>query len=293
METTERANWLRRLWRNTVPLDVRRPVGTFIGLVVNFKSTQERLARDQAFIKSESERLARDQALIQSASERLARDQALIQSASERLARDQAVAEELNSYLRRERDWLAQGGSFESPEKLPPGMFSDIDMAAIADLAKRIPAGGTIVDIGSLAGRSTALWCIYSQAGRIVCIDPWEDRPWTEPLCPDGRSIKDNFLHNVTDKRVEIIQGYSPACAKHWKDPIDLYWEDGDHSDPVCTESIRFWSEFVRPGGIACGHDYHLVDVKSAADALAARWGSELHLCGSVWWVRRPGPWRS
>jgi predicted O-methyltransferase YrrM len=261
METTQSMNWLRRVWRNTVPLGVRLRVGIVVGLLLNFVSRACPTC-----------------------------DWAIIKSTRERLARDRAFTEGLNDYLRRERDWLAQGGTFQAPENLPPGMFSDIDMAAIADLAKRVPVGGTIVDIGSLVGRSTTLWCRYSQAGRIVCIDPWEDHPWTMPLLTHDGSVKDNFIANVTDPRVEAIQGFSPECANNWNAPIDLYWEDGDHSNPTCAASIGFWSRYVKPGGIACGHDYHIPAVKAEARSLASRWNSELHLFGSVWWVRRPAP---
>lgn len=205
-----------------------------------------------------------------------------------RLARDAAFVRALDDYYVRERAWRDAGGRFDAPDNLPPGMLSEIDMAAIAHLARLVPPGGLVVDIGSLAGRTTTLWCLYSQAGRIVSVDPWEDQPWNESLRAAGASIRETFLRNVTDKRVEPMQGFSPACAAGWTDPIDLYWEDGDHSNPTCTDSIGFWSAHVRPGGIACGHDYHIVDVKSTVDALAARWKAELNLFGSVWWMRRP-----
>lgn len=244
---------LRKLWRSTVPLGVRACIGRAVWHVLDYRATKARLRSTKA-----------------------------------RLARDQATVQRLNEYLKREQDWLAQGGKFQAPDNLPPGLLSEIDMAAIVGLAKEVVPGGTIVDVGSLVGRTTTLWCLYSQAGRIVCIDPWEDHPWNESLRPNGGSIRDNFLQNVNDKRVASIQGYSPHCAKNWNYPVDLYWEDGDHSNPVCADSIGFWSRHVRPGGIACGHDYHLLDVHSTVVGLADRWGSELHLLGSVWWIRRP-----
>lgn len=206
-----------------------------------------------------------------------------------RMARDAAFVKALDQYYERERAWRDAGGHFQAPDNLPTGLLSEIDMAAIAHLAKQVPPDGLIVDIGSLVGCTTTLWCLYSQAGRIVAIDPWDDQPWNVGLRAEGASIRETFLRNVTDRRVASIQGFSPACAENWAEPIDLYWEDGDHSNPTCTNSIGFWSNHVKPGGIACGHDYHIVDVKSTVDALAARWKAELNLFGSVWWMRRPG----
>jgi hypothetical protein len=206
----------------------------------------------------------------------------------ERLARDRAFRKALSEYYVRECEWHDSGGRFQIPENLPTGLLSDIDMAAIAQLASEVPSGGIIVDVGSLAGRTTTLWCHYSLAGRIISIDPWDDQPWNEPLRNSGASIRETFLQNVRDKRVDSIQGFSPECAKNWDEPVDLYWEDGDHSNPTCVKSVGFWSNHVKAGGIACGHDYHIVDVKTTVDALADRWGAELHLFGSVWWIRRP-----
>jgi hypothetical protein len=252
-------SWLRQLWRKAVPLKIRIWLGSSLQLFWVGLGLELLLAPKVA---------------------------------KERLARAKAFKQALSEYYVREREWADGGGQFHAPKNLPPGMLAEIDMAAIAQLAKEVPAGGVIVDVGSLAGRTTTLWCHFSQAGRIISIDPWVDQPSNESLRNSGASIRETFLQNVTDKRVASIQGFSPGCARNWAEPVDLYWEDGDHCNPACAAGIGFWSEHVKPGGIACGHDYHLVDVKATADALATRWGAELHLFGSVWWIRRPAPGR-
>ena len=227
-----------------------------------------------------------------------------IMAQNNHLLADQKSIKAHNDYLLREQDWLKAtneklqaeldqlNGVQVSIMGLPKmimasGMLSRFDIEGLTTLAKMVPEGGTIVDIGSLLGMTASLWCIHSAAARIICVDPWKYEPWLESFRDaNGPITKETFLKNVPDPRIETIQGYSPSCAEGWTDPIDLYWEDGDHINPGCANSIRFWSKFVKPGGIASGHDFHLPDVQAEAEALAAKWGAKLNLFGTVWWIR-------
>lgn len=255
-------------------------------LVVSLTPEQERL-------KATTDHLLAEQQAIRATNEHLLSDQYQIKAHNEYLQREQDWLRAKNEKLQAEQDKLT-GAKPPEPEdptkmKMAPGMMSKFDIEGVTELAKQVPAGGTIVDVGSLLGLSTSLWCIHSSAARIVSIDPWKYEPWLESFrAANGPITKEAFLANVPDPRVETIQGYSPQCAKGWTAPIDLYWEDGDHINPGCGEGIRFWSSFVKPGGIACGHDVHLRDVRTEAEALAARWGAELKIFGTVWSVRRP-----
>jgi hypothetical protein len=270
------------------------------------EATNDHLLSDQKKIKATNDHLLADQRSIRATNDHLLADQKMIKATNDHLLSDQNKIKLLNEFLQREQEWLKagndrlrsgqnEGRALNAPQgkesasglKMAPGMFSPIDIEAIIMLAKKVRPGGTIVDVGSLLGGSASLWCIHSAAARIVCVDPWKYEPWLESFRDaNGPITKEAFLANVPDKRIETIQGYSPACAEGWTDPIDLYWEDGDHNNPACAEGIGFWSRYVRPGGIACGHDYHWPDVKAEADALAARWGSTVNLFGSVWWTR-------
>jgi hypothetical protein len=285
----------------------------------DINATNAHLLDDQRDINATNAHLLDDQHDINATNAHLLAEQQHIRATNEHLLADQHKIKLLNEYLLREQDWLKQAnkrlhakqditeevdrlhaeqyitGIANAPEpkgigakmKMAPGMFEKVDIEAIAMLAKMVPAGGTIVDIGSLLGASASLWCIFSPAARIVCIDPWKYIPFLEPYrAAFGPITKDAFLANVPDERIEAIEGYSPYCAEKWSDPIDLFWVDADHINPACADGIRFWSSFVKQGGIACGHDYHLGDVKSEADALARRWGSKVQLFGSVWWTR-------
>lgn len=268
------------------------------------RETNAHLVAEQTLIRKTSTCLLAEQETVRQTNADLIEEQKLIQATNAHLIADQRALKAYNELLLREQVWLkkkiddiAQGKTEpgnpvrDNPPrfKVATGMMSPIDMEAVRDLAAQVPVGGTIVDVGSLLGLSASLWCNYSDAGRIVCIDPWQYETWLESFRDhNGPITMEAFLANVPDERIETIKGYSPACGAGWSDPIDLYWEDGDHINPGCGESIRFWSEFVKPGGIACGHDCHLPDVIDEAATLAYRWGAELKMQGSVWSVRRP-----
>jgi hypothetical protein len=175
--------------------------------------------------------------------------------------------------------------------EMATGMMDGTDTAAVTTLAKMVPKGGVIVDIGSLLGMSASLWCIHSEASRIVCIDLWKYESWLESFAKaNGEISKEAFLRRVPDERVEAIQGSSPSCVSGWwRDPIDLYWDDADHANPGFASNLRFWSRHVKPGGVVCGHDYHWPDISGEAGILAAEWGTTVQRLGtSVWWIRKP-----
>src|SRR5690606_694353 len=71
----------------------------------------------------------------------------------------------------------------------------------------------------------------------------------------------------------------------------DIVFIDAMHQNPWVGEDIRYWEQWVKPGGIICGVDYSkkFPDVIAEATACAARHGVELELPGQkLWVVRKP-----
>jgi predicted O-methyltransferase YrrM len=54
----------------------------------------------------------------------------------------------------------------------------------------------------------------------------------------------------------------SEDTADRWREPVDLVFIDGDHSEAGCRLDWELWSPFVAPGGVVLFHD------ASGADAL-------------------------
>lgn len=283
-----RMSW--NFWKKHKPVPTEAPAATDFLLSERAKNAalNDHLLSDQAKIRATNEHLLVEQRNIRTTNAHLLKDQQFIKGTVELHERERSWYERDLKRLEKKYTQILSIVPEPKQSPLPGGILSRPDMEAITELAKAVPAGGVIVDVGSLLGLSASLWCKHSKAARIVCIDPWVYDPWMKDFCEKhGPVSKEVFLANVPDPRIETIVGYSPQCGEGWKDPIDLYWEDGEHSDPGCSNSILFWSSHVRPDGIACGHDYHWPDVRRQADALAERWKSTVQVKGAVWSVKR------
>jgi Methyltransferase domain len=77
----------------------------------------------------------------------------------------------------------------------------------------------------------------------------------------------------------------SSASFEDWTDPIDLYYEDAVHVDPILAQNLAFWTGRLKLGGIICGDDYRprFPDVRRGAGALAERCGRELIRVDFFW----------
>lgn len=170
-----------------------------------------------------------------------------------------------------------------------PGQQSEFELRAIELAASLVPANGIVVEIGSLFGRSAWAWAkSVAQSTRVVCIDPWDPSPGSTPLEQRyGVSYSiDTFKRFTRDcPNIETIQGYSPDAAIGWREPIDLFFEDAVHRNPVFESNINFWSSHLKPTGIACGDDYRprYPDIVNGVNKLAKRLGRSIVTVDFFW----------
>jgi len=145
-------------------------------------------------------------------------------------------------------------------------------------VAKLVPRDGVVVEVGSYLGRSSWAWAkSVDPSVTVYCCDPW-----------DGYrgSSRELFASHTSDcPNIVALQGYSPQDFRDWDRPIDLYFEDAVHRNPVLRENLDFWTGFLKPGGIVCGHDYlgKFPDVVKEAHALGERLGCRLLHVESFW----------
>lgn len=177
-----------------------------------------------------------------------------------------------------------------------PGQMTDAELERLMQLVARVPAGGVIVEVGSLYGLST--WHISQACAdgvTLFSIDPWRRAKWIikqveEPQSapPFGPEAFKNFTADCGN--VVMLQGYSPEIARGWRLPVDFYFEDAVHTNPALKSNIAFWTSHLKPGGIACGHDYSArhADVVAEADALAGKFRSTVEVVDTLWSVIKP-----
>ncbi|MEM7199463.1 MAG: class I SAM-dependent methyltransferase [Planctomycetota bacterium] len=136
------------------------------------------------------------------------------------------------------------------------------------DAARQVPAGGTIVEIGSFLGRSTICLARGAQAGatptpRIVAVDPHLGSPKHAHLlqCEETYAA---FLANLERAGVRDVvtprHQTSVAAAAEFDAPIDLLFIDGAHELDLVRADFEHWFPKVRVGGRVAFHDsWHML----------------------------------
>lgn len=178
-----------------------------------------------------------------------------------------------------------------------PGQLSEIELVEICRIARAVPEGGIIVEVGSLFGRSSYVWANCSKPDVMVyCVDPWERVPWIiewveKPLAVTRPFSLDAFLHFTgNSKKIVPIQGYSPDCAGDWSTPIDVYFDDAVHEDPGFSRNVEYWLQHLKPGGVFAGDDFRpdWYDITRRVVTTAQEWRTRLQVTGNLFWMRKP-----
>ncbi|MEL6149249.1 MAG: class I SAM-dependent methyltransferase [Chloroflexota bacterium] len=134
-------------------------------------------------------------------------------------------------------------------------------------LAKRLPAGSNIVEIGSFKGGSTYCFGAATQqsGAQIHCIDTF----MTENVAgSEGTDTYPIFEQNTAPfaDRIHIIRGFSQDVVDQITFAIDLLFIDGDHAYEGVSRDLRLYLPHLRPGGTLIMHDSAYPPVRRAID---------------------------
>lgn len=174
-----------------------------------------------------------------------------------------------------------------------PGFMAEDDLKLITILASKVPAGGSIVEVGSWLGMSTWAWAASAPQATVYAIDTWEWMPksYAGPGAPVDLTADpfDLFRQNV-GQLPNIVPLRRQSSGGDWEHgPADIVFIDAMHQDPWVSNDVLYWEKRVRPSGLICGDDYAEMfpAVKGAAAACAARLGSKLETPGRKFWLVR------
>ncbi len=123
--------------------------------------------------------------------------------------------------------------------------------------ARSLPAGASVVEVGSFKGRSTGCLGagVKSRGGHVWAIDRFEG---------DGGAYGDNrflkeFQANMDrlglGEVVSPVQADSRAAARDWDRSIHLLFLDGSHEYDDVTADFEAFFPFVVDGGLVAFHD--------------------------------------
>lgn len=169
-----------------------------------------------------------------------------------------------------------------------PGQVSELQLRAIEAVATLVPEEGCVVEVGSLFGRSSWAWAqSVPRTAMLLCVDPWSGNEGAHQVGAEDnvRYGYEAFRRYTGDcPNIVPLRAFSPDGVV-WTRPIDCYYEDAVHINPVLSQNIEFWSGFLRPTGILCGDDYRprFPDVRAAAERMARELGRELIVVDFFW----------
>lgn len=150
------------------------------------------------------------------------------------------------------------------------GWLTVDEAITLYELARALPHEHPLaVEIGCWQGKSSvclATGLRHKNGPRLCCIDPFDASGDAESagLYADRAGALTNplravFEQNLSDAGVrdlvDVRQGYSQDFARSWREPIDLLFLDGDHSDAAALRDFGDWAGHVRPGGYLVLHD--------------------------------------
>ncbi len=157
------------------------------------------------------------------------------------------------------------------------------------DCAQSVPAGGTVVEIGSFRGRSMIVLASAAAPGvELVAIDPHagNDRGPQEISGFEAEAADDHevFMANLARagvaERVRHVRKFSDAALGDVDGQLDLLYIDGAHRYRPALADIRSWGDRVKPGGDLLIHDSFSSVGVTAALVTALFWSSQFRYLG-------------
>lgn len=145
------------------------------------------------------------------------------------------------------------GNAFKSILTGAPGWETEPEQHLLAELAKQVPAGATILEIGAEFGMSTSIFAKFSPADvQVTSVDLFPNRPEYGSMLAVLRA---NLAELGLSGNTHQLAMDSVKAASHWDQPIALLFVDGDHSYAGVKADIAAWLPFVPVGGKVAFHD--------------------------------------
>lgn len=150
-----------------------------------------------------------------------------------------------------------------------PGWLYPNEAEALARYALQCPADATIVEIGSLLGKSTIVLAGARKtqgSGRVHAVDPFDGSGdsfsvpyYAEIAREEPRSWRQRFDDHLQsaglDGWVDVHVGTAESAAATWTGPVHLLFLDGDQSPAGARSAFEHWEPFLEVGGVIALHN--------------------------------------
>ena len=122
-------------------------------------------------------------------------------------------------------------------------------------LARGLPEGSEVVEIGSYLGASTALLAAGCgpRGCRVTAVDTWQNDAMSE----GAWDTFETFTCNTAPYRdtITVLRGMSADVAPGFNRSIDLLFVDANHAYAGCKVDLVNWLPKVKAGGMVVCHD--------------------------------------
>jgi predicted O-methyltransferase YrrM len=147
----------------------------------------------------------------------------------------------------------------------PDAVYGIYETAAgeyLTRLAKLVPAGQAIVEIGVFQGRSLAFLAMGAhdaeEGVQVYGVDPWNLPRESKPKYNSDETYQAVRKVFSLTPHVHLVRDFSVEAAAKWRGPkIGLLHIDADHTDAGVRSDFRAWMRHLAPGAAVCFDDYH------------------------------------
>jgi predicted O-methyltransferase YrrM len=165
-----------------------------------------------------------------------------------------------------------------------PGMLWPSEQGWLYDNLKRSKSH---CEVGTYCGKSLFVTCAgFMLQCNVVSVDQGGDY-----TAIGGKWVADvlastiDAIHANTRALVHRVMTNSIDAARANTQYFDSVFIDACHDYAECKADIEAWSNFVKPGGIVCGHDYWAKDT-GVMDAVNETGEFNVASGTRIWWRR-------
>ncbi len=178
-----------------------------------------------------------------------------------------------------------------------PNTMSPDGLVFMGMIAKTLPEGAVIAEAGALYGASSYVLAANAPQATLYSIDPWQHEAWMDKWVrvqapfPPKLSLHAYRAYTHELDNIVPVQGYAPD-ALDYDGPLDMFFEDATHSEPVFSLNMQRFMKQLKPGGVLCGDDFGNAFPQVRDGALRELDAWERPSCGVrglVWAFAKPG----
>lgn len=155
-------------------------------------------------------------------------------------------------------------------------------------LAKTLPKGAVVVEIGSYRGESAELFLASGNVAKIFCVDPWKRFYDLNDMSAytDMVEVEADFdRRHARDARVVKVKGtIETFIAQYAGETVDFVYVDGCHTYQGAKNDIEKTRDFIKPRFAIGGHDWTWPGI---SDAIRETLGTPDEHFVDTSWIKR------